>query len=273
MIRINLLDASQAKGRRGARARAATGGGNPAGALVVAVAVVLTLVIDGGVGWTLYQRVTRAGEHARQLSADIRAIDAKIAERSQSSEQTLRYQQVLNNQKEVLRTLDPDDRILWCEKLNMLAALVPQNVFLTDIDVSEVVDMVENTLLRQAHERWLTLDQKKRGAEPEVIKKPVIHYDMTLTGLAIGHDSAEQFANVMAFHRAITTYRAPAGADGKTRRFMDGFDPTVNFGSIEATTYEDASVNKFVFKLRTLNQGEDAAAAPAPAVKPASAKK
>jgi Tfp pilus assembly protein PilN len=253
MIRINLLD-SPTQNR--ARPTGSGAAGQPLGTLVIVLTVALMLGVNGIVGGTLFQKVDRAGDEARHLRAEIKKVENQIAQHYETSDQVRQFQEVLGNQKEVLRTLDPPDRILWCEKINMLAALIPKDVFLSDIEVSEVVEMVETEQSRQAHQKWESTDKRQRGQEPETVKKPVIHYEIALTGLATGRDSVEQFDNVLAFHRAMTNYQV-AAAPGKAHRFMDGFVSNVDFGSIEATTYEGAPVNKFVFKLRTLSQGED----------------
>ena len=144
MIQINLLDQSQAKNRT-RRARVGGGGGanGSTGNLIVAVAALAMLALNGGVAWTAFQKVYSAGDEARNLSRKIRTVENQIAKSYQSSQQIRDFEEVVNNQKEVLRTLDPPDRILWCEKINMLANLIPSNVFVSQIDINEVVVMVE----------------------------------------------------------------------------------------------------------------------------------
>jgi hypothetical protein len=267
MIQINLLDPTQARSRTrpagGARKATGGGGGSAFGALLVMLTVALMVVLNVGVGWTFYCNVNKAGDEARRLRTEIKSVEDEIAKHKGDSDEVAQFEQVLRNQKEVLSTLDPPDRVLWCEKINMLSALVPRDVFLSDVEIKEVVKMVATEASRKAHAKWEELPKNKRGAEPEVVLHPVIHYDVTITGLATGRDSVEQFDNVLAFHKAMTGYQA-ANAQGGAIRFMDGFVDNVDFGLIEATTYEGVPVNKFVFKLRTESQGGEAPAAKTP---------
>lgn len=264
MIQINLLDQAQARGRtRPARQRKSTGGGGSTfGTLVVLLTVALVLAGNAGLGWTLYRKVATAAEEPAALRRQIKQVEDKIAQTAGASEQVKAFEEVLNNQREVLRTLDPEDRILWSEKLNMLAALIPRDVFLSDIEIVEVVELVETEESIRQRQAWQKLDAKKRGPEPAVVQRPVIHYDVRLEGLATGRDSVAQFDNVLAFHRAMTSYEMTTPT-GEKRRFMDGFVDNVDFNLIEATTYEGAPVNKFIFKLRTVNQGEQPRETPA----------
>src|SRR5690606_10492980 len=142
-------------------------------------------------------------------------------------------------------------------KINMLANLVPANVFLTEVKVQEQVEMVETEASRLAREKWENTDKKDRGEQPEAVRRPVIHYDLTISGMAPGRDSTQMFDNALEFHRAMIAPQM-VDTDGLTRRFMDGFVNNLDVGSIEADVHEGQRVNKFVFKLRTEDVGEGA---------------
>jgi hypothetical protein len=174
------------------------------------------------------------------------------------ADQIKQYREIVANQMDVLRSLDPPDRILWCEKINMLANLIPQNVFLAEVKIQENVKMVETEQSKAAREKWEKSKNKEKIKEPPMVQKPVINYDVHLTGLGLGKDNVEQMQNVTAFHRAITEYTE---TDEKgTRHFMDGFANNIEFESVEATVYEGTPVNKFIFKLTTKPMGEDSSA-------------
>jgi hypothetical protein len=259
MIQINLLDQTQARNRTRRTGPTPGGGGGQGsifGSLVVFWVALFMVGANGYVGWTLYQKVSSSGDEARRLRAEIADVEKQIATHQEKSEVIRNFQSVLTNQKEVLRTLDPADRILWCEKVNMLSGLIPQDVFVSDVDIVEVVELIETEQSRKAREKWEAQPKNKRADAPEIVKKPVIHYKVTMTGLATGRDSVVQFDNVLAFHKAMMAHQQTM-ADGTVRRFMDGFVQNVEFGMIESTTYEGVPVNKFVFNLRTVNQGEE----------------
>lgn len=256
MIQINLLDQTQSRGRSRRAGAAKSGGGSSSGigGVVVAIVALGMVALNGGVAWTCYKTVHDAGEDARVAKGKLKTIEDQIAATYQSSEQIRTFEQVVNNQKEVLETLDPPDRVLWCEKINMLANLIPTKVFVSKIEVVEAVEMIETKESIEARKKWEAEDKEKRGPEPEAVKRPVIHYDIAVTGLATGESNVEQFDNVMAFHKAIISHEWTDDYGAK-HRFMDGFVDNVDFGVIEATNYDGVPVNQFVFKLRTLNQG------------------
>src|SRR5690606_36431461 len=146
------------------------------------------------------------------------------------AEQVRKFREVVNNQMDVLRSLDPPDRILWSEKLNMLAGLIPPDVFLDEVKVVERVDLVETEQSKAAREAWRKNDNSKKGPEPKIVYRPVISYNLFITGLALGDNHVEQFNNVMAFHKAMIDHEEPARG-GETRRFMDGFRDEIQFES------------------------------------------
>jgi hypothetical protein len=161
--------------------------------------------------------------------------------------------EVLNNQWELLQALDPPDRILWAEKLDMLANLMPANVFLTDIVVHENLVEVETESSIRARRKWEAND--KKGPRPPVRKKPIITYVLNIKGLATGSDNVEQFDNVLKFHQALVNHQYVDDKDVK-RRFMEGFNPNIEFESVRATLYQGFPVNEFSFRMRTIPSGQ-----------------
>ena len=48
-------------------------------------------------------------------------------------------EKIQRTQLEVLSNLDPPDRLLWSEKLNLVSDLKPKNLYLMEIEVKESV--------------------------------------------------------------------------------------------------------------------------------------
>lgn len=257
MIQINLLPQNSSRGRSsGGQAAVARSGG---GMGIVWAMAVLVLLIDGGAGYLAFRQVTQATSKYMTVLSEYDMVKKQVDERMSKAEEVRQFREVVNNQMDVLRSLDPPDRILWSEKLNMLANLMPPNVFISEVEVKEYVTMVETAQSKAARERYKkALANKKENEatpkEPPVVNKPVIHYVMHITGLSLGENNDEQLNNVTKFHKAIINYERVDGK-GEKRRFMDGFTSNIEFESIVATEYEGTPVNKFIFKLTTKPMG------------------
>jgi Tfp pilus assembly protein PilN len=256
MIKINLLPQNAQKGRGAALSPAVN-----QGRLIVMLTITLMVLLNGAALYGALHSVMVAKADLADVQAKHDLVNDQIQKRMNEAEQVRKYREVVTNQMDVLKSLDPPDRILWCEKLNMLSNLIPPDVFLSEIQISEQVEMIETEASKAARTKWQSAE-KKIGMEPAPVKRPVISYLMKLTGLALGKDNVEQFNNVMKFHSALTIYAMP-DPKGKPHRFMDGFSPNIDLGSIEATVYEGAPVNQFIFTLRTQTMGAEDTKKPA----------
>lgn len=258
MIKINLLPQNEQKKYKGGAAAPKIGSGS----MIIVAAAILMLAINGGAGWMAFRSVMTAKQGLDEVQSRYDSINAEITKKMSSADAVRKYREVVTNQMDVLKSLDPSDRILWSEKLNMLSNLVPSDVFLTEIVVNEQTKMVETEASKAARAKWEKDTREKKGKQPEQVLKPIITYKMTLTGLALGKDNVEQFNNVLRLQKALTTYSMKDNK-GKAHRFMDGFIPNVEFGPIEASTYEGTPVNHFVFILNTMTQGTEELRKPA----------
>jgi Tfp pilus assembly protein PilN len=248
MIEINLLPQQEAKGRKPGRKVAAgsPGGGLETAAVLMLAAVMTVLVFSSG--FYSYSQVKAAQDEVEAKRRQLRAVEAEIAKHQREAQTVRRMRQVLNNQWELLQALDPPDRILWSEKLEMLATLMPPNVFLSQIDVVENVVEVETKASIERRRQWEA--NRRQGPRPPVVRKPIITYVLTVKGLATGADNIEQFDNVLKFHQALISHKT-VDHKGAERAFMDGFNPNIEFESVLATLFEGVPVNEFSFKLRT----------------------
>jgi len=252
MIQINLLP-QNARKTLGGGAQASRSGGRSA---LLWIAIALALAANGAGGWLALRQVWQAQQECEQVKLEYDKVSKEIDQKLTEADAIRKFREVVTNQMDVLKSLDPADRILWSEKINMLSNLMPPSVFISELQVSENVEMVETEQSRVAHDKWSKLAPEKRGKEPEAVKRPRIHYLMRITGMSMGTDSADQGANMLKFHKAMTTYAISDGHGGM-RRFMDAFNPNVDFESVEALTHEGQPVTKFIFKLTSKAMGED----------------
>lgn len=257
MIKINLLPQNAQKRNKAG----SSGSGGNRGTLLIVVAALAMLAVNAVAGWVVLSSVFVAKNEMNDVKNKRDLISQQINKRMSEADRVRKFREVVTNQMDVLKSLDPPERILWCEKLNMLSNLVPPNVFLSEVQITEQVEMVETEASKAAHIKWERAE-KKRGIEPQPVKRPLISYKMKVTGLALGKDSFEQMNNAMKFHHAMTTY-IMKDSRGKAHRFMDGFNSNVDLGSIEATLYEGSPVNQFTFTLTTKVMGAEELRQPA----------
>lgn len=251
MIEINLLPETERKGRAAAgaatRKPGAAAGSGMEGLAVLGFAALVTIVVVAG-GLFALSKVRAAEQLVAVKQQELKKVENEIQKHAKEARQIRRMREVLNNQWEVLQALDPPDRILWAEKLDMLANLMPPNVFLTNINVKENLVEVETEASIRNRRRWEAND--KQGPRPPVVKKPIITYQLGLKGLTTGSDNVEQFDNVLKFHQALVNHEL-VDDKGVKRGFMDGFNPNIEFESVRATLYQGFPVNEFSFRMRT----------------------
>lgn len=268
MIEINLLPETERKGRAKAPGAGAGRSSGMEGFAILALAGLMTVVVATG-GLYSRSKIKAAERKVQQRRSELARIESEIQKNQKEAQQIRRMRDVLNNQWELLQALDPPDRLLWSEKMDMLANLMPANVFLSEIGVKENIVEVETQASIANRKKWEA--NKKQGPKPPVIKKPIITYTLGLKGLTTGSDNVEQFDNVLKFHQALVSYKR-ADAKGVQRRFMQGFDPNIEFETVRATLYQGFPVNEFSFKLKTKPAAERPAQGKAPAGKGGAAK-
>lgn len=246
MIEINLLPDNDRSARKSRKAAAPSFGGREK--FVVAAFAVVAFGSVGAIGFGSWNKVHQAKVDYMQLKAKQQKLEKEVAATSEKAQEIMELRRVFSDQLEILRSLDPPNRILWSEKIDMIADLMPSNVFLEEVRVEETVTEVELQSSIQARQEWEK--NGKEGPQPEVVKKPVITHTLVLSGVTTGADNVEQFDNVVKFHDALTNHKR-VETDGTVRRFMDSFDPNVEFETVEATLHQGFPVHHFIFKLKT----------------------
>lgn len=254
MIQINLLPTTDRKGGAAKKAEKVKSVGGAFESLVVLVFAGATFAVVGATGYLSWNKVHQTKVAYHKLESEKKQIESEIDKFSDKAKEVQRMREIFDNQWEVLQSLDPPNRILWSEKINMLADLIPADVFLTKLHLEEHVTDVEIESSIEAREKWEA--GGKKGPKPPVVKKPVITYTFRITGLATGSDNVEQFDNVIKFSDAIVAHESTDARGNKTR-FMDNFSPNIDFEELEATLYEGTPVNQFTFRLTTEPMGKD----------------
>jgi hypothetical protein len=253
MIRINLLPGTEKKARAGKAAAAAPPGG---GAMhpIVLLALLAFGAVDGYLFWSAQAKVSGSRETVAAKKADLQKVYDQINELGPEAAQIDYEMKLFDTQLEVLESLKP--RLLWSQKLNQLAKLIPTTVFLNELTLTENFREVETKSSIEARKAW---EKKKLGPKPETQKKPVISYAIRMTGLSTGTDSVEQLDNVAKFHDALVGFEEK-NEKGETVRFMDNMKPSIAFEFVEAYIYQrQYPVQRFAFRLESLAMGDQEA--------------
>ena len=277
MIKINLLP-PELQGKKGrAKVRtAAFGGISPAvGTALMAGVLVVFLAVWIIVGYGLiYSPISKAEAREKDLNAQHDAQKKILDGKNAEHKVRLAKWKLMQDQKEILQELKPANRLLWSEKLNMLVNLVPQDVYITGVEVTEKVDLVETVSSKEARDAYAkkkrdsetALDEKQKaakvrdlGPEPKIIQKPVISQTFIIKAATlIREDGSDRIAKVSEFEKNMQQYEMK-NAKGEVRRFRDFFEKTqddeqklaVNMGLMEQKLLDGVFVWAFEFTLNT----------------------
>lgn len=262
MIKINLLPSDL----RGKAARETTPAGPAAGKAATAGIIAGVTALCLLAAFLFYSKVNSAVREADEWKKTVAnkqsVYDKKLSENQQMKEKWDR----MTIQEEILNVLMPDDPLLWSEKLNMISNMIPEGVYITDLEVQESTELVETERSIQLRKEYEDKKAKAKGKEgkegakedklalpdkaPEPIKKPIIRQTLILKAIATGQDRTERFDKVREFGRRMKEYQMQ-GQQGKVRRFMDNFQPDIFFGTGEATVHDGVEVWDFEMRLTT----------------------
>ena len=255
MIRINLLPVEERKRRRmkpsaEAMGAAPSGGGiSPLTVLILLLCYAVVVVLGY---WVYKQKVEdeRTLKEKRdalaEVKKEIKSIEKQYAEIKKLKELT-------QNQLEVLNALDPVDRLLWAEKINMIAELIPDGVYITQIMVKENVQEKETPESLKAYDEWVK--KGKQGTRPRPIKKPIITQYLTLDGVSRAELPEDRLRLISAFNEALQTFHWKTSS-GKIHKFYDHFRGEIDPSDMEVIRIENIPVTKFSFTLTTKTFGE-----------------
>ncbi|HUT24258.1 MAG TPA: hypothetical protein VM492_07960 [Sumerlaeia bacterium] len=259
MIKINLLP-PELQGKK-VRAKAAVAAPSAiAPGLAIGLVAAFFLVLWAVVGYTvIWKRASGAKSERLEVQNAFDKAKALLDKEQEAHKEKLAEWNLLRNQKEILEVLMPEKRLLWSEKLNMLADLRPEGVYLTGAQVIEDREMVETRQSAIARADWArkkaAFDAKEisedPGEEPKRIEKPLIKQTLVLNAVGTGELPTDRFDKVVEFERALQGHES-AGPKGDKRRFMDFFQNEIQLGVMEERRQDGILVWAFEFRLTTL---------------------
>lgn len=272
MIKINLLPqdskgkqrTTRQPGRAGAHTRVVGDNISPLVWLFLA-GIYIVVVVSAYFTFTPMVRIVseknmKIEEHAK-LKKEVKAIEETFEKLKETAE-------IAKMQAEVIDVLMPKNPLLWSEKLNQLALLIPNKVYMTSFSMNEKVTEKETAESKKARKDW---KKNPFGEEPRVMKRPIITNSITINGVTVGDESDRRLKLILDFIDALKYYdwntaRAEAGnviaaTQGtlknksafvaSTRKFGDHFKPNIKLGTISTTSYGGVVVSKFRLDLTT----------------------
>jgi len=263
MIRINLLPEKEVKrGRRRAEAAAPSAQSSP-------LVLLILLALIAGVGGYYYYYVrlplVEARDAEAQLQKEIRDIDAELDKRRTTVAMLKEIQSAGANLLEVVQALDPDERILWSEKMNYLTDLKPDNVFVTQITVDERIENKETpSSVRRRDEARVRIEAAKAKAKanekvderlPDQTFYPEITQTLSIKGIAYSENQAERIRLINEFYDNLQKGRNERKNKDLTVDFMHGFKDNIEFPSFTPQVVGERNVAEFTFTLETIPTG------------------
>ncbi|KPL12987.1 hypothetical protein AMJ85_00665 [candidate division BRC1 bacterium SM23_51] len=255
MIRINLLPEKEVKRRRAARPAVPARQVSP---LTILIAVAVVAVLGGyyhvGVRRPLIEK--RAEEV--KLESELGKVNKDIEGLRKGVAELKAAESISKSMLEIAHALDPEDRLLWSEKLNQFSDLAPDNVFITRVTVAESITKTETFESERRRKEWRERQKTKAKAkrrkgelpgEPTPIYYPQIMQTLTIEAIAHAETESERIRLMSQFHDNLLS-----GTNAKGRietDFMKGFTGRIEWGSFDQEVVGGRSVAKFSFTLTT----------------------
>lgn len=238
MIKINLVPAELAGKKRREKIAA------PKPSFIVTLVVIGLFVVVVCEGLLMHRAKAASDKALKTAISEHDEVKGKIDALEGEYKSLRDIKMLVANQIEILNSLNPTNRLLWSEKLNMLADLIPPNVYITDLLMTESVNNVETLESQQRRAEWEKAG--KKGTAPAVVKKPVIKQSLRITGITFAENSEKRLQLVVDFLNALQEYSYRT-ASGETRRFMENFDDSVKIVNIPTVVVQGVEVSQFIF--------------------------
>jgi hypothetical protein len=157
--------------------------------------------------------------------------------------------------------------MIWSRKLNMLPMVVPEGIYLTQIEVTQRVTEKESAESIKRRNDWM---KTKKGPAPPTEKFPVYTQTLVLQGIAYVPDGtpAQRLDQIVLFNRRLRDGRYKVPFDKEPMSFMDGFRPDILPSPVSPGRMAGRDVSLFRFTLNT-RPLEVTGRPPAPAAAPA----
>jgi len=259
MIRLNLMPEDDRRRGGGAPSRRSisAGPGVPSHGSGTSPLVILLLfpIIAGALafaGYTFYQEkyLPQKTKEARQESLE--TLRAEVAQLEQQYAGLRETYELYRRQARVINILMPENRLLWAEKLNQISACIPDNVYITHVNVDEDVDQIEAPESIEARAAWEAQPEGERGPEPVPLMIPSIIQTLSIEGITFADEDDRRIRLVLDFRDNLTNHQTE-GPNGEVRRFMDHFAGVPHIAYNRIRDLAGVTVNEFQLVLETVD--------------------
>lgn len=150
-----------------------------------------------------------------------------------------------------MKALSPPDRIFWSEKLNMLSAMIPENVYITRMEMVEEQKQIQTTESQRKIEEWEKLPKEKqeKTPKPEPVMKPLISQNLKIEGIVKATTPDGALELVVDFHKRMKTY-SQSRPNGETSRFDDQISD-IRLTDTKMGNTGGVDVHLFEFEIKT----------------------
>lgn len=257
MIKINLLPNEGGARRAGAKPKR-----KGSGALTPFVAVMVLLLAGAGfMGWRVYEKAAASKAELESHKQKLAKLEEELKRREREFRAQFAEAEETEQKYAVVRALNPTNRLFWSEKLNQIArAQTKAAVYLDEIRMDERVEEVETP---ESIERRRIFDEKVKAKKtlpgeqpPKVVKMPVIHQNLTLTGIAYGTNSPQRLQQIKLFMDALKNLEWERKSGEKTT-FLAGMSPEFVQLPQRAVRVGNVDVLSFGFQINAVPQMSD----------------
>jgi len=255
MIRINLLPEKETKKRRRVVERPTPQ--RKVSPLTVLVALLIVAAIAGYYYYGIRRPLAAKHKRKTELELKIKNLDKQIAKIRDSVAGLKAAESITKDMLNIVYALDPPDRILWSEKLNQISDLVPDNVYITRITVTETIKKKETLESQKRRREWAAAHKKRKGRRksattekaPAPVYYPEITQTLTIRAIAYSENESDRIRLINEFYDNLMSGTNPQAKISED--FMKGFKGTIEYGDIAPKVVGGRQVAEFSFKLRT----------------------
>ncbi len=244
MIKINLAP-QETGGGRAASASVAPGNG-----IVILVAIIALLINGGAAGYVGYNYTSLQNKQG-EVKAEENRLKTEYERVKREHAEIQQMLDTLTRQVALLEALDPEDRLLWARKLNLLPLIVPDGVYLTQIEVTE--NETERETQESINARRAATQAGQTPPPRQMVR--VLRQRLAMNGVAYveGGSSDDRLNQYIAFLQNLRDGRYNLPFDDQPVNFMDGFDPRrFNPGNFEQGNIGGREVSRFSLSLESL---------------------
>jgi Tfp pilus assembly protein PilN len=255
MIRINLLPEKEVKRRRAVERVVPARQVSP---LTILILAAMFALIGGYYYFGIQRRLSAKQKTERDLRSQVESRDSEIQKLQKGAMELQQVERITKSMLDIVYALDPEDRLLWSEKLNQLSDLVPGNVFIMHLTVSEAITKEETAGSRRQRTAWLNEQKTKAKSKkppkagetaPPPIYYPKIIQTLLIQSVAYSENDAERIRLINEFHDNLMN-----GFNGQAKikaDFMKGFTGQIEIGDVIPRVVGGRTVAEFSFTLKS----------------------